>query len=181
MSARSFYLDIPKTEPYPQTKTVAAFDSDFENLLAAPGTAAVNEEGWADVVAEPAAPAPVLASATQPVQERSAIERLPVLGALARPNELFNTTAPYIMIIDCGVWPFSVECSHEPSLELLCQYLNKWGKTNVNDSLRVSRLFLSFHFANCFFFDIAKSLEGRVGQLKTMLRRPRPVANRLLY
>jgi hypothetical protein len=65
------------------------------------------------------------------------VARLPVLDVISRPPELFKTTGPYILIVKERVPNIVIQCSHEPSLELITAYLNKWGKTNPNDSLKV--------------------------------------------
>jgi hypothetical protein len=131
-SSSIFTLTIPKTDPPTQSKVEAAFDQDFENLLTSTGETATNEEGWADVAAETRAPAPSSTPA-QPLEEQPSTRRLPNINTIPRPNELLTTTTPYFLKFDGD----TVQCSHEPSIELLAAYLNKWGRTNISDSLKV--------------------------------------------
>jgi len=145
----SFYLGIPKTDPAPHAKVVAAFDQDFENLFVeAVGTAAPAEEGWDDLTAEPTLATTVPAVVPEPrkavvthcvnpvVFEEKKKDRLPVVADLSRPDQLFTQTTPYILSVDVSPGVFLVRSSHEPSLELLSAYLNKWGKLNIHDSNR---------------------------------------------
>lgn len=138
----SFYLGIPKIEPPSHSKVVAAFDQDFENLLtsgdAAGGPA---DEGWDVLAPARSVPTePMTAVTTHTVsdtsfEEKPKIDRLPSLGELSRPNELFAQRAPYILTLDMGN-PLIVRCSHEGSLDLISSYLNRWGRLNTNDSQR---------------------------------------------
>jgi len=148
----SFYLGIPKIEPPPHSKVVAAFDQDFENLLTQ-GDAAGGpvDEGWDDLAAEPSrvpVPSASRSVTTEPsrtvtthtvsdisFEERPKIDRLPALGELSRPNELFAQRAPYILTLDMGN-PLIIRCSHESSLELISSYLNRWGRLNTHDNAK---------------------------------------------
>ncbi|KAG6846199.1 hypothetical protein H0H93_015473, partial [Arthromyces matolae] len=141
----SFYLVIPKLEPPPNAKIVAAFDQDFDNLLNKSGTGPT-DEGWDDLATDaPAsrsgAPDPRRPVATHAVSEASRLDdrpktdRLPELQELSRPNDLFAQTSPYILTLDIGV-PLVIRCSHEPTLDLLAAYFNRWGRPNTNDSQR---------------------------------------------
>ncbi|KAK0471337.1 hypothetical protein EDD18DRAFT_1418366 [Armillaria luteobubalina] len=62
---------------------------------------------------------------------------LPVLSSLSRPSDLFMSAVPYILTLSFRDEGLVVYCSHEPTLELLNEYLKKWAKTNAHDSLRV--------------------------------------------
>ncbi|KAF8216609.1 hypothetical protein K438DRAFT_2007441 [Mycena galopus ATCC 62051] len=113
-----FQLYIPKGEPLSQTRLDSTYDKCFENLLNA-------EEGWAD-----------LATDTPAQVSDASVSRMPVLDVLLRPPDLFKFTGPYTLIVEERTPHIAVLCSHEPSLELIQAYLNKWGKTNPNDSLK---------------------------------------------
>ncbi|RDB28047.1 hypothetical protein Hypma_002191 [Hypsizygus marmoreus] len=142
----AFYLSIPKSPQIPHTKMVSAFDQDFENLLKPVNdTPGATEDGWDDISVEPTslaatAPVPRRTITTHTINtvqtEAPKTDRLPTLGELSRPNELFANTAPYILTVDVRPGQFSIKCSHEQSLELLSSYLNRWGKQNINDSMR---------------------------------------------
>ncbi|KAF8888562.1 hypothetical protein BD779DRAFT_449296 [Infundibulicybe gibba] len=144
-TTKSFYLGIPKVAPPSQAQFVTSLDKDFENLFASPdsGSAIEHEEGRADVTVEDTPPAPVANQAQpqpQPLplpDENSAIRRLPVIDAIPQPTELFRNNAPYYLVVETGGCPIRVQSSHEPSLELLAAYINKWGRTNTRDSSKV--------------------------------------------
>ncbi|KAJ7782063.1 hypothetical protein DFH07DRAFT_728883, partial [Mycena maculata] len=124
----TFHLCVPNTEPVSQSKLDSSFDKDFENLFNA--EAGGKEDDWADIASE------TRVATTSSGIEVPAVARLPVLGALARPQELFSSNGPYILIVEERGAMLVIQCSHEPSLELLSAYLKKWAKTNPNDSLR---------------------------------------------
>ncbi|KAF8918700.1 hypothetical protein CPB85DRAFT_1430394 [Mucidula mucida] len=132
-----FRLRIPNTDPMSQSRIAAFLEKDFEGLFT-PGGAVDDDVDWADVPpAASAAPAEV-SRAPPPLQRGpqtaessvpAAPERLPVLGALARPSDLFPASPPYILTVTLtGREGMIVQCSHEPSLELMNEYLKKWGK-----------------------------------------------------
>ncbi|KAJ6591466.1 hypothetical protein DFH09DRAFT_1273405 [Mycena vulgaris] len=132
----TFHLCVPKIEPVSQSKLDASFDKDFENLFNTEIDA--KDDDWADVAAETRAAAKG-ATISFP-NEAPSVTRLPVLDGLARPQELFTSTGPYILIVEERGAMIVVQSSHEPSLELLAAYLNKWSKSNPNDSLKRSIL-----------------------------------------
>ncbi|KAG6869935.1 hypothetical protein C0995_016162, partial [Termitomyces sp. Mi166 len=140
----SFYLNVPKLEPPRHSKVVAAFDQDFDNVFNQGGASGPADEGWDDLAAEPSrtgAPGePRHAVTTHTVSEPlPVVDHLPGLGELSCPNEHFAATPPYILTLDAGN-PLVIRCSHDPTLELISSYFNRWGKQNTSDSLRVSRI-----------------------------------------
>jgi hypothetical protein len=130
----TFQLCVPKAEPVSQSQLDSSYDKSFENLF----NASAKDDDWADVVVEKQVPATPTAGAAFSSSSGPSVARLPVLDALSRPPELFKTTGPYILIVEERVPNIVIQCSHEPSLELIAAYLNKWGKSNPNDSLKVS-------------------------------------------
>ncbi|KAJ7334271.1 hypothetical protein DFH08DRAFT_814288 [Mycena albidolilacea] len=124
----AFKLFIPKAEPVSQIKLDSTYDKCLENLFNA-------DEGWADLATETYVPTPPTIGAG-PSEERLSVTRLPVLDALARPPDLFKSTGPYTLIVEERSPQIVVQCSHEPSLELIVSYFTKWGKTNPIDSER---------------------------------------------
>ncbi|PBK67487.1 hypothetical protein ARMSODRAFT_311022 [Armillaria solidipes] len=65
-------------------------------------------------------------------------EDLPDQYSLSPPSDLFTSTAPYILTVSLIDKPgFSpslvVDCSHEPSLNLLKRYLENWSNTSLTD------------------------------------------------
>ncbi|KAF8155995.1 hypothetical protein B0H34DRAFT_715728 [Crassisporium funariophilum] len=134
----AFYLKFPDREPVLQATLDAGFDRDLDDLLS-PATA-VNDDEWANITEleahTPEIPQTVNVSSQIAVQSKSSTERLPNVDVLPRPSELFKTSAPYILIVDASTKPFTVQCSHQPSIELLASYFKKWGKTNPNDIMK---------------------------------------------
>ncbi|KAF7308447.1 hypothetical protein HMN09_00693600 [Mycena chlorophos] len=128
----TFHLFVPNTEPVSQAKLETGFDKDFENLFkdTAP------DDDWAEVKVPTLPPPRVATTSSQVVDELPTVERLPVLDGLARPNQLFASTAPYILIVEERGAVIVVQCSHEATLELMSSYLKKWIKINPNDSMR---------------------------------------------
>ncbi|KAJ7696571.1 hypothetical protein B0H17DRAFT_1198082 [Mycena rosella] len=135
----TFHLCVPQTEPVSQSKLDSSFDKDFENLFNTDIDA--KDDDWADVEVETRTATVNPATISSPYEPPSVV-RLPVLDALARPLELFTSTGPYILIVEERGGMIVVQCSHEPSLELLAAYLNKWSKSNPNDSDSLKRSIL---------------------------------------
>ncbi|KAJ3523071.1 hypothetical protein NMY22_g11612 [Coprinellus aureogranulatus] len=143
-SFQSFNLIIPRQAP-DSARLSSSLDQEFERFFGggqADAPPAV-EGSWADVK-EPERPPPATRGTSSihgtHVVPRSANEfdgpkALPTMTMLARPGDLFQNTSPYILIVELGN-PMLVQCSHQRSLELLAQYLNKWGRPNKNDAQR---------------------------------------------
>ncbi|KAJ6518895.1 hypothetical protein C8R45DRAFT_949655 [Mycena sanguinolenta] len=123
----TFQLLIPKAEPLSQNTLDSTYDKCFENLF--------NSATNTHVSATTARVIPSESST-----ERPATTRMPLLDAVLRPPELFKSTGPYILIVEERSPHIVVQCSHEPSLELIQAYFSKWGKTNPNDSLKRNML-----------------------------------------
>jgi hypothetical protein len=68
--------------------------------------------------------APLAARSAAPVNDR-----LPQVSMIDRPEE-FLMRPPYFLIIRATDRKVIVQGSHQPSLELLADYLKKWAKTN---------------------------------------------------
>jgi hypothetical protein len=98
--------------------------------------------GWVDAgrddasdfdVASIVTPAATSAAAMGPMAVRSAApvnDRLPAVGMIDRPED-FTLRPPYFLFVrSMGDRKLVVQGSHQPSLELLADYLKKWAKTN---------------------------------------------------
>ncbi|KAJ7215998.1 hypothetical protein GGX14DRAFT_442649, partial [Mycena pura] len=125
----TFTLCIPKAEPVSQAKLDASYDKCFEYMF--------DPERQPETASDEHPP--------------TSVTRLPVLDALARPPELFRLSGPYILVFEERGLQIVVQCSHEPSLELLAGYLTKWGKPNPMDSekrniLKVELLESEYHY-----------------------------------
>jgi hypothetical protein len=64
-------------------------------------------------------------------------EKLPNLNMIERPEDLC-ARAPYHLILRASDRHISVQASHQPSLELLAEYLKKWTKSNPRYTNKVS-------------------------------------------
>ncbi|KAF9267116.1 hypothetical protein L218DRAFT_720061 [Marasmius fiardii PR-910] len=98
------------------------------------------EDGWADVdVAEEKEKSPLLRALVSENTSPNVVPKLyhlPTLDSLSSPNELFKKTSPRIMIIHNNT-SLTIQCSHQPTLELIQAYLTKWAKTDTSgDTLR---------------------------------------------
>ncbi|KAF8814667.1 hypothetical protein BYT27DRAFT_7205618 [Phlegmacium glaucopus] len=127
---KSFYLEVPNSEPALRAILEAGFDQDLDNLLS--GSDSLNDDEWAEVTE-------LETRSTRHTPQgipRAIVERLPKMDMLARPVDLFKTTTPSILIVDAHAQPLTIQCSHQPSLDLLASYLKKWGKTNPDDGLK---------------------------------------------
>ncbi|CAA7267280.1 unnamed protein product [Cyclocybe aegerita] len=146
----AFYLEIPNHEPPMHATIDAGFDQDLDGLFLAPGSIATtpldddDREEWAEVTTVETRTAPPgarllpskMPGSPQPIPMASTVQRLPTIETLARPTELFRVTPPHTLIVDASTSPLTVQGSHQPSLELLANYLKKWAKIDSNDSLK---------------------------------------------
>ncbi|KAF9267117.1 hypothetical protein L218DRAFT_1074426 [Marasmius fiardii PR-910] len=146
---RSFHLGIGNSDPLSESRLAGVLDGLFNTLFTEGGqqqgqgsssplsSSLPTEDDWADVdIIEKQKEKPWGPADNGPWKATRRVERLPTVDTLARPNELFRTTSPQLMIIHQHRQSLTVQCSHQPSLELLQAYLTKWAKTNTNDSLR---------------------------------------------
>jgi len=142
----TFNLNI---EVAPQVKVVAALDQGFDVLFAPAATTSIVEDGWDDV-AEGSTSKTLVGISGPDLAEAAAHGiaasldagpreiRLPRVNELSRPNDLFLKMTPYVMTIDFErEGSLLVKSSHEPSLQLMVAYFDRWGRPNVNDSERV--------------------------------------------
>ncbi|KAF3929408.1 hypothetical protein ABW19_dt0208638 [Dactylella cylindrospora] len=125
----------------------AGYASDFEHLFnkkSAPSQTTtlpvaakqvVEEDGWSVVpqtgaAHAPPAPAPV---AMAPQAQAAQPERLPSLATLGRPEILFETSTPYLIYVrKFGNKELHIESSHQGSLNLICDYFQKWVRKDRN-------------------------------------------------
>ncbi len=64
--------------------------------------------------------------------------RMPTVEATPRPSALLKPLTSHYLIFNASTFPAWIQCSHEPTLNFIAEYLTRHGKTNINDSLRVS-------------------------------------------
>lgn len=138
-----FILGIPSAEPIPLGKVLIGLDQDLGNIFVSDAEEITSrDDGWADVMEDND-----LQSSVPVSRDKYLVERLPSLDALARPDELFPATTPYILILNVQ-WnqSITVQCSHQPSLELLDSYIQKWNKKGGNDPRKVCAFFTNASF-----------------------------------
>jgi len=103
----------------------SGYEKDFEALFVDKPSG--KDDEWAHIEDE------LDTASIKPAPASKVAGRLPTLDMLARPDELFLTTTPYILMVELrGNSMIEVQCSHSKSLELLAAYLRKWGKSNPN-------------------------------------------------
>jgi len=62
---------------------------------------------------------------------------LPLVNDLPRPEFLYAQSPPYHIFVRASNQMISVQGSHQPSLELLQDYLKKWTNTMRTDNRRI--------------------------------------------
>lgn len=60
--------------------------------------------------------------------------KLPSLSSLGKPENLFSTQIPYQMILQITHNGINVQGSHQPSLQLMKDYFQKYARIDRNDS-----------------------------------------------
>ena len=64
---------------------------------------------------------------------------IPLIKGLARPERLFSSQLPYLMVVQIIHNGIIVQGSHQPSLRLLKDYFEKYTRIDRNDSTKVCR------------------------------------------
>ncbi|KAJ3570564.1 hypothetical protein NP233_g4324 [Leucocoprinus birnbaumii] len=135
-----FYLEIPRRFNAQLSQVSYNFDRDFDQLFLPP-----QEISKEDSVIIPSIPASRIQEDTGEWAEVTAEAqggffkapmRMPSVESIPRPEDLLKSTTPHYLIFNIGVFPSWIQCSHEPTLQFISDYLKKHGKTNVNDSLK---------------------------------------------
>ncbi|KAJ8091744.1 hypothetical protein PM082_020979 [Marasmius tenuissimus] len=149
----SFCLGIPNSDPIAPSRLASTLDACFDILFTgkepSPASSLPAEDDWAEVIDDMAPASRSMlgkSSSNGPSASIPQEERLPSADTLSRPSELFKSTAPHIMTIECKGEGLTVQCSHQPSLELMVAYLTKWARTNPHDSLKFHLLESEFSF-----------------------------------
>jgi hypothetical protein len=87
---------------------------------------------------------PKATSSQQPMLTRVEAEkpkgpdRMPSLISIPQPSALGESTVPYFVTILDGHGSIEVHGTHEPTLDLLADYMEKWAVPNPNITTRVS-------------------------------------------
>ncbi|KAH9478623.1 hypothetical protein JR316_0009080 [Psilocybe cubensis] len=139
----AFTLEIPNAQLPLNAAVESMFDQDLDLLFSSEvgissSDAAVNDDDWAKVNVRGETTLSSHASTLVPsgIAVTPRIQKLPNIDMLDRPAQLFKSTAPYFLTVDARTIPLVIQGSHQPSLELLAEYLKKWAKTNMGDSLK---------------------------------------------
>ena len=106
---------------------------------------------WTDVISRKSA-----ATLTRPVAGLSTKQDdLPLLDAIARPEQLFADTVPYMLSLTASPDSIIVQCSHEGTLELMKQYFLKYArrKDRSGDAVR----------AKSFLIPLLSTCHGQLG------------------
>jgi hypothetical protein len=147
----AFAVTLPKKSPVYGPSFASGFATDLENLfskekqsISKDGAKAMvrEDDDWAELESIPDTRS--ISMSTRP-REPEHVERkpeaLPSLLTLARPDILFSTLTPYLMhVSSSGKSNVTVSGTHEPSLRLLAEYLQRWVKQNPQDVRKVSHL-----------------------------------------
>ena len=127
-----FVIAIPEVMP-PYGNCFTSFENDLQTIF--DNAAMNNDEEWTNVITN--LPAPGIPS-----------EMLPSLDTLPRPERLFESSLPCHLIVKLLHNGMVVQSSHQPSLELLSDYLTKYTKSMKNVSTRVC-----IHIFRCLLFE----------------------------
>ena len=121
----SFILKIPGGSPPYSPNLQRAFNTELLSLFGMNSNEVLDGE-WATVTHE------------LPKRNKSSAQTpsgtMPALETLSRPEVLFKNLAPYHLFLRETHQSVVIQASHQPSLELLYEYLKKWTKTMQNDS-----------------------------------------------
>ena len=135
----SFILKIPTGSPPYSPNLQRAFNTEILSMFGMSSTEILDGD-WATVTHE--LPARNKSNAQTPSST------MPALETLSRPEVLFNNLAPYHLFLRETRHSVIIQGSHQPSLELLCEYLRKWTKTMQQDSRGLPVLKISLEESN---------------------------------
>lgn len=153
--SKRFYVEIPQKMNPQMLGIDYDFDRDFDGFFSAaplPGIEEFSGPGsvmkephiedetadWADIVVgtHKTSGPPLAAPKFEPIRKRM---RMPIVETTPRPSDLLKNLVSHYLIFNARALPALIQCSHEPTLNFLAEYLKRHGKTNTNDSERVSR------------------------------------------
>lgn len=127
-----FLLVLPASKP-PYNSSALNIRRDLDSIFKKKDDKSAEGDDWAKVEMPSR-------ERTQGAASGGAVPtRLPSLDMLPRPEDLFESRAPYYIIVEVLHERIVVQASHQPSLELLTEYLRKYRSTMVNDARKVGR------------------------------------------
>ncbi|KIW89577.1 uncharacterized protein Z519_09733 [Cladophialophora bantiana CBS 173.52] len=154
----TFIILLPKTAKFQTTHAASAFAEDFESIFDPPTSSSHDQEAvkghhqihddedWAELESVPETKSASISISTTnrvavPYTPEPNTDVLPSLETLPRPEILFQTTTPYLMVVSSnGLNKVTVNATHEPSLRLLAEYLKRWIRTDPQDVRKIPYL-----------------------------------------
>jgi hypothetical protein len=135
----AFSIILPNKSTFHAASSGSGFQTDFDNLFDDSKPSVSNtrieesfsrDDEWSNI--ESVADSRSVQIRT--VEEPEVPDILPSLHTLPRPDLLFTATTPYLMQISySGGNGVTIFGSHEPSLRLLSEYLQRWIKVDPQD------------------------------------------------
>jgi hypothetical protein len=128
---------------------IAGFHDDLRNAFQPPpkqtslkSRSHINdsEEAFTEIDAEDLDSASIMTPTTTNLTMASRplrVDALPDISELQRPEELFKNP-PYHLIVHHTSYgkEISVQCSHQPSLDLMAEYFKRWVKRNHSQTTK---------------------------------------------
>ncbi|EXJ60290.1 hypothetical protein A1O7_04442 [Cladophialophora yegresii CBS 114405] len=150
----AFIITLPKkTSSQALSAAPSAFAEDLETLFepakySDPVQSAQShndDDDWAELASN--GDSMSLNIRTRPAEQPPQILKdLPSLQTLPRPEILFQTTLPFLMhVISHDTSKITVNGTHEPSLRLLGEYLQRWIKTDLQDVRKIPYWRITMH------------------------------------
>ncbi|MCJ1239859.1 hypothetical protein MMC14_007857 [Varicellaria rhodocarpa] len=151
----SFVIFIPQSSPPYQDAAQTSFTTDLDKLFSPISsekkeTDVINAEGLSRIYG----------ASDPPIQSGRALashlKSLPALDTLHGPHVLFPQQTPYHITVRSSKTTINIQGSHQPSLELLANYLKKWINTRMVDFRKLPALQVELqesHFGSGVFFD----------------------------
>lgn len=138
----AFTISFPRDAVVAPHRSSAGFETDLQNLFSADSARTAEadvmskDEEWANV--DEAGEAQSIS--IQLKDSVAAPDSLPSVETLARPDILFPRLTPYLLhVMLHGTNKLVVQGTHEPSLQLLSDYLQRWMKRDHRDVRKVSQ------------------------------------------
>jgi hypothetical protein len=141
----TFIISLPKkTSPQGLNTAPSAFAEDLETIfephqsLDRKSSQNQDDDDWAELTSNADNKSLNIGTRPDAPSAHSIPNDLPSLQTLPRPEILFQTTLPYLMHVSSnGTNKVTVNGTHEPSLRLLAEYLQRWIKTDPQDIRKV--------------------------------------------
>ena len=127
----SFVLRLPKAGSLSLGTVLTPLNNDLVQTFQQCGQSGPGDGEWTDIVPE--------RSGHGTTETRPAAQPMPSLTMLSRPDILFPSMTPYLLTVTNTGSSIAIRGSHQPSLELLCGYLQKWSRQLPHDISKVNR------------------------------------------